>query len=328
MMRTRTALGSLVTAGAWAACLGLIVVVVARFVFWDQRVLIVGLDGIAPLLLLAAWPITAGAVFKKKRLLASVGVALVIAHGVVIAPELAAREPARGSVGDQYRLLLANVKIDTAQPAAIAALIRRTRPDVVVLVEAPEQLVTEVLDSDLAGATLAPVFPHRVQVDRQDPFALAVVSRFPVDGATVRYSGGRPVAVVMSVDGGRSRLVAAHAVAPVGSGREGWEADIAMIASASAEERPVPTVIAGDFNATWNHRPFRRLLDRGFIDAAAARGRPLDTTWPRNFRFLPPLLRIDHVLTSGGAEVVKIHSLDLAGSDHRALLAEVNVFGP
>jgi endonuclease/exonuclease/phosphatase family metal-dependent hydrolase len=38
---------------------------------------------------------------------------------------------------------------------------------------------------------------------------------------------------------------------------------------------------------------------------------------------LPPLLRIDHIVTGPGVVVTSIHSEPGPGSDHRALLARV-----
>jgi endonuclease/exonuclease/phosphatase (EEP) superfamily protein YafD len=81
--------------------------------------------------------------------------------------------------------------------------------------------------------------------------------------------------------------------------------------------------VSGDFNATWGHRAFRRLLDAGLVDAVAARGRPYQMTWPRDRRFVPPLTRIDHVLTRGPLAVTSIRTGDGRGSDHRPLVADV-----
>jgi endonuclease/exonuclease/phosphatase (EEP) superfamily protein YafD len=83
-------------------------------------------------------------------------------------------------------------------------------------------------------------------------------------------------------------------------------------------------LVVGDFNATWGNRGFRRLLDDGFVDAAAARGHPFQMTWPRNWQLLPPVLRLDHVLTRGaGLAVTAIRTGHGAGSDHRPLVATV-----
>jgi hypothetical protein len=52
-------------------------------------------------------------------------------------------------------------------------------------------------------------------------------------------------------------------------------------------------LIAGDFNATLDHRVLRRLLGRGYADAADAAGDGLTWTWPaRDHRALVARLRL------------------------------------
>jgi endonuclease/exonuclease/phosphatase family metal-dependent hydrolase len=82
-------------------------------------------------------------------------------------------------------------------------------------------------------------------------------------------------------------------------------------------------LVVGDFNATWGNRGFRAILSTGLVDGAAARGDALDMTWSQLSSPLPPLIRIDHVLTGPGVVVTTIHSRPGPGSDHRALLATV-----
>jgi len=60
-------------------------------------------------------------------------------------------------------------------------------------------------------------------------------------------------------------------------------------------------------------------------DAAAARGEALAMTWSQTMAPLPPLVRIDHVLTGSGVAAVRLSTTDGPGSDHRALLATIAV---
>jgi endonuclease/exonuclease/phosphatase (EEP) superfamily protein YafD len=81
----------------------------------------------------------------------------------------------------------------------------------------------------------------------------------------------------------------------------------------------------GDFNATWGSKAFRAILDTGMTDGAAARGRAFGMTWSQTKRPLPPVVRIDHVLTGPGVAVTSIRTDVGPGSDHRDLLATVAV---
>lgn len=84
------------------------------------------------------------------------------------------------------------------------------------------------------------------------------------------------------------------------------------------------TVVVGDFNATPLWPVYRRMaghLSDAAVVAAQRRGRPAQPTWGA-IRRGPRLLRIDHVFTRG-IEAHDVHVVDLAGSDHSALVVDL-----
>ncbi len=82
-------------------------------------------------------------------------------------------------------------------------------------------------------------------------------------------------------------------------------------------------LIGGDFNATLDTVQFRRILAQGFSDAADQAGAGFTPTWPAD-RWFPPLITIDHVLTRD-AVARSVDSVEIPGSDHRALVAVVRI---
>jgi endonuclease/exonuclease/phosphatase family metal-dependent hydrolase len=83
-------------------------------------------------------------------------------------------------------------------------------------------------------------------------------------------------------------------------------------------------IIGGDFNSTADMRPFRAAFGNGgFHDAAKQAGAGRIPTYPSNRRF-PVLIGIDHVLTRNSA-ATSLSSVDIARTDHRGLIAEVDV---
>ena len=103
--------------------------------------------------------------------------------------------------------------------------------------------------------------------------------------------------------------------------------------------------MAGDFNASRDHQPFRDLLAGGFLDCAdAAQRRPwpgftwpttLDTRinqdqlrfrdWLRARRTLP-VMRLDHVLVSqAGAAAHQVRTIRIPGTDRRGVLAVIDL---
>jgi endonuclease/exonuclease/phosphatase family metal-dependent hydrolase len=86
---------------------------------------------------------------------------------------------------------------------------------------------------------------------------------------------------------------------------------------------PAPLVVAGDFNATRDHRQFRDLLNtRGYRDAGDDSGAGLMPTYPAD-RAVGPIAGIDHVVLSGdlvcGGRRVRCGGR----SDHYAVIARV-----
>jgi endonuclease/exonuclease/phosphatase family metal-dependent hydrolase len=86
-----------------------------------------------------------------------------------------------------------------------------------------------------------------------------------------------------------------------------------------------PVILAGDFNATLDHAQFRRLLRRGYADAASQDGNGLSPTWGPQPGRRPALLAIDHVLTDRRCAILSTSAHVLPGSDHRALYAELRL---
>ncbi len=87
-------------------------------------------------------------------------------------------------------------------------------------------------------------------------------------------------------------------------------------------------ILVGDFNATLDHAQFRRLLRRGYVDAASQAGHGLSLTWGPQPGRGPALLAIDHVLIDRRCAVVTTSAHRLTGSDHRALYAELRLPAP
>ena len=94
-----------------------------------------------------------------------------------------------------------------------------------------------------------------------------------------------------------------------------------MRALPAAGPTGAPRVLAGDFNATLDHGELRRLLDRGYRDAAEQAGTALRPTWPADRSLIPALVTIDHVLADRRIRVASARTVAIPGSDHRGVLA-------
>ena len=86
---------------------------------------------------------------------------------------------------------------------------------------------------------------------------------------------------------------------------------------------PGSVIAAGDFNSTPDMGQFGHLLTDGYRDAVEQTGAGFAPTFPSR-PWHPPLITIDHVLTRQAA-ASSIRTVFIQGSDHRALLATVEV---
>ncbi|MEU4833453.1 endonuclease/exonuclease/phosphatase family protein [Streptosporangium sp. NPDC023615] len=87
-------------------------------------------------------------------------------------------------------------------------------------------------------------------------------------------------------------------------------------------------VLAGDFNATLDHRQVRDLLDSGYRDVADVTGHGLTATWPQRGRSPVPGVTIDHVQADARMAVRAFGVHGLANTDHRPVFAELGLPRP
>jgi endonuclease/exonuclease/phosphatase (EEP) superfamily protein YafD len=211
-----------------------------------------------------------------------------------------------------------NMRYGHADPATVVDLVREYHVDVLSLQELTPEAV-----SALGAAGLWRLLPHRHLLPASGAAGSGLASRFPLRGRTFsRRSYFRQPSAVLELGGGAElTVVAVHAVAPRPDlPVEGWRRGLRSLPRPGS----APRVLAGDFNATLDHRALRRLLGRGYRDAGAEVGDGLVPTWPADEPG-PPVAAIDHVLLSGGVTVSSYTVKAVPGSDHRSIIAALRV---
>ena len=230
--------------------------------------------------------------------------------------------PVGSSAGNTvgFTLLSQNLKLGEADPDSVMRAAEGA--DVVVLVEVTEPLMAALRargwDERFPYAT-----PDTLPPDGAD--GSAVFSRFPLRHERplpdlLHQTWSVTVAVPQLGD---VELLAVHPVRPF-RGRTDWRAEQDRL------RRLVPTtprtIVSGDFNAVDSHRPLRLLQADGYrssTDLAGAGHRP---TYPAN-EPVPPLIEIDHVLLGPGLSATASTTVNVAGSDHLGVLAEITGAG-
>jgi endonuclease/exonuclease/phosphatase (EEP) superfamily protein YafD len=230
--------------------------------------------------------------------------------------------PAAGPV---LRVLTANLLAGRASADAVTGLVRRTRADVLFVQELTGQAADRL---DRAG--LGDLLPHRVTQPVPHGTRGSIYARYPLHGgpAAAPSPAARCTAWLDLPSGQSVGLACIHTAPPKPPWSPGattrWRRQLAALPAPGDG----PCILAGDFNATLDHAQFRQLLRRGWADAASQAGHGLSQTWgPRPGR-RPALLVIDHVLTGRGCAVLATSACRLAGTDHRALYAELRLPAP
>ncbi|MER5440900.1 endonuclease/exonuclease/phosphatase family protein [Streptomyces sp. NPDC002790] len=218
------------------------------------------------------------------------------------------------------RVLASNVQFSHGTNALIDTVARH-RPDI-VFVEECGRPCRDALDRESLRAR----YPHRRAVAADGSEGSMILSTFPLKAApTVAGTMGMPAAVA-DVRGHAVRLQLAHPMPPLPDQVGVWETELGRLADA-ARAGEGPGIVAGDFNATQDHAAFRRLLDAGALrDAARLTGHARTPSWPS--KAPGPLgTQIDHVLVTDDFSADTSRFIDLADTDHRALLVDLTLHG-
>jgi endonuclease/exonuclease/phosphatase (EEP) superfamily protein YafD len=234
----------------------------------------------------------------------------------------ARKAPTRPNVGPDspyLTVMTLNLYKGAADAAAVVRNLVKHRVDVLAV----QELTPEAM-ADLVREGVADLLPYSHVDPRVNPFGDGLWARWPLVPLPplARVTSAAPRARITVGGQWPVTVTAVHPIAPVAGNERRWQADLAQIRSGLANTDGLQ-IVAGDFNASRDHRPFRDLLAVGLIDCAdAAQRRSLPGyTWPTD-RSIPAIMRLDHVLVSGtGIRVHESQLISIPGTDHRGVLA-------
>lgn len=294
-----------------------------------------------------------------RALVRLVAIVVLVLESTWIAPALMPTQrvsDARASVSaganaTALTVMTCNVYKGAADPTAIVSAVRENHVEVLALQETTVDFVER-----LQAAGIDELLPHSQRSSSDGVYGNGVWSAYPLADVASDDIGSSASAMpagtieVERADRGiaRVRLVSVHTCSPSLGYWGLWRKSIEELGVVRERLLADPTcayVLMGDFNATWDHAPFRAMLgvdetgaantadaetgDGGESAAAAATtlhdaahecGRGLTATWPAGGP-VPPLAGIDHVVTSSAVVATGVSALAIPGSDHLALLA-------
>lgn len=221
------------------------------------------------------------------------------------------------------RVLSANLRYGRADPAEFVELARDSA-DLITVTELTAEAVKRFY-----SAGIDEEFPHSVLFPAPNAGGNGIWSRYPLTPLSpTRYWNSNIVAVRAQIPGVPidPAVASVHITSPMASftsWRNGVTATKSRLVGLAEAVGRGAVIVAGDFNSTPDMRQFRDLIADGYRDAVQHTGAGFTPTFPSD-TVLPPVITIDHVLTRQ-ANVASIRSVDIDGTDHRALLATVDV---
>ena len=276
--------------------------------------------GVTPWVVPLALLVAATALVLRRRFLAILCAVALVVQVAWVAPFFVPGQGIEADAQGTLRVLTVNAYFGQADAAAVVQMVRDQEADVLAVVE----LTADFHDS-LESAGLEAVMPHHVdaKVGTGSPGSGLWSKTALTDPDTTEWSTFAMPAATVDVDGTPVRVTAVHPVPPLPEITGVWHQEMADLAR-RAHDEPLPQVLLGDFNSTYDHASFRAVLGDRFHDATRTAGRGLNLSWPVGER-VPTFLDLDHVVVDEGMRVDDLESLVVPGSDHRALAVTVQV---
>jgi endonuclease/exonuclease/phosphatase (EEP) superfamily protein YafD len=319
----------LAAACRWLALLAatpVLAVSLLRAVPAEWPVLAVQLLSFTPWLAVAAAVACALAVPGRSRWLQGAAAVLLLCQLFWLFPLDAARPAAAARAAATVELRAMNLNAEFGQADA-ARIVQLVRDNGIGLLTVQEH--TQALEERLTAAGLDVLLPHRISDPTDDGAGSAVYSSHALEQVglipdtpfrmpTVRLTAAKAALVAVL------EVTNVHALPPVDARVEQWRSDLAAVGRLA--DRPGNRLLIGDFNATYDHSEFRRLLDAGpgLVDVGTAAGSRLVPTWPMEGPRLPGIT-IDHMVTSPQVGSSGYHVRTVPGTDHAAILATLAV---
>ena len=222
---------------------------------------------------------------------------------------------------DKYaRIMTLNTKQGAADAGKIVETVKAEHIEVLALQEVSWSLLDR-----LASAGIADYLPYSVAAQQtwhdnggvnvlysEAPMEDVKQNLIPVESSSV------PAATI-DFAGTKVRFGSVHPFSPRPSNQGLWNRSLDSLAQLQHYDSLY--VLMGDFNSTWDHASFRYLLGGRFLDSGEQAGEGLHMTYPA----MLPVAEIDHIVHDKGVVVGDLETKYIPGSDHRALLATLEV---
>ncbi|MFC8799978.1 endonuclease/exonuclease/phosphatase family protein [Promicromonospora sp. NPDC057138] len=307
----------------WIIAIPLFLVAFARVLPFDNVIPLPQIVPFTPWATLVTLPLLIIALFSRRWVLtlllaASLAGFVYWTAPFFVPPETsAAADPADAGT---LRVMTINARYGQADAETVVDLVESEHVEVLAVEE-----LTPEFETALADAGLDDLLAHSFTVPAADsPAGSGLWSSEPLteEKQTSGTTFAMPSALV-GVGSAEVRVTVVHPYPPMPAEITTWRTELVELTD-QVHSDDSPQILAGDFNATYDHATFRQVLGSRFVDASREWGAGPAVTWPEGSR-VPALFALDHVVVEKDMPVSDVVSMQVPGTDHRALLATVVV---
>jgi endonuclease/exonuclease/phosphatase (EEP) superfamily protein YafD len=313
----------LISVVLWIIAIPLLVVALARALPFDNVVPLPHLVAFTPWATLVTLPLLIVALFSRRWVLTLL-LALSLAGYVYwtapffVPPDTStAADPADTGT---LRVMTINALYGRADAESVVDLVESQHVEVLAVQE-----LTPGFERALTEAGLDDLLAHSFTVPADDSPAGSGLwaSTQLTDEDQLRGTSFAMPSALVSAGSTDVRITVVHPHPPMPTEITTWRTELVELTD-QVHGDDTPQILAGDFNATHDHASFRDLLGSRFSDATREWGAGPTVTWPEGSQ-VPALFALDHVVVEKDMPVSDVVSMQVPGSDHRALMATVVV---
>jgi endonuclease/exonuclease/phosphatase (EEP) superfamily protein YafD len=261
-----------------------------------------------------------------RRVVAPVLAVLVAVLGLHVwwlAPQFTGDNPAPADGATPLVVMTTNFYAGDADAAEVVRTAQAREVGLLVVNE-----ITFATLTDMEEAGIDELLPYRIGEPNGAVDGTMVFSREPFTESTRIETTFQSWQVTLGEGDDALTLLAVHPVAPVPPGGVStWRAEHETLLAVAKDSEAA--LVLGDFNASPDHAVLRAWHDAGYRDSLELVNAGWSPTWPSNGLtpvpgFHPPaLIQIDHVLVGSALAVTESSTVDVPGSDHRAVVATI-----
>jgi len=164
-------------------------------------------------------------------------------------------------------------------------------------------------------------YPHKLTAPLDNPFGIAMYSRYPFTDSTVAplFTGGKAaIRATVSISGKHIDIFGVHPPPPISAALYRERNKHLQLLAEYGSQSNGPMVIAGDLNTSPWSGAFMQFVQQGnLFDTRAGKG--VFATWPDFFK--PLQIPIDYIIVSAHFNVLSMHVSGDLGSDHKTIWA-------